>query len=133
MKRILNYINGSYVAPKSNEWIDNYNPSNGEVYGQIPNSGTEDVEAAYQAAKAAFPSWSNTTLEERSNTLHKIAVLIEESLSGLAHAESLDNGKPLSLASRIDIPRELQVILNFLHKPLLSFPVRPTKVLGLMQ
>jgi len=105
MKKILNYINGSYVAPKSNAWIDNYNPSNGEVYGHIPNSSAEDVEAAYQAAKAAFPSWSQTTLEERSNILNKIAELIEESLTELAHAESLDNGKPLSLASRIDIPR----------------------------
>ncbi|WP_298512507.1 aldehyde dehydrogenase [uncultured Kordia sp.] len=105
MKKILNYINGSYVEPKSNEWIDNYNPSNGEVYGQIPNSSAEDVEAAYQAAKAAFPSWSQTTLEERSRILHKIAALIEESLADLAHAESLDNGKPLSLATQIDIPR----------------------------
>lgn len=105
MKKILNYINGSYVEPKSNEWIDNYNPSNGEIYGQIPNSSAEDVEAAYQAAKAAFPSWSATTLDERSRILNKIASLIEENLANLAHAESLDNGKPLSLATKIDIPR----------------------------
>lgn len=105
MKKILNYINGSYVASKNDEWINNYNPSNGEVYGQIPNSSAEDVEAAYQAAKAAFPSWSQTTLEERSNILNRIAELIAECLDELAHAESLDNGKPLSLASRIDIPR----------------------------
>jgi aminomuconate-semialdehyde/2-hydroxymuconate-6-semialdehyde dehydrogenase len=105
MKKILNYINGSYVEPKSNAWIDNYNPSNGEVYGQIPNSSAEDVEAAYQAAKAAFPSWSSTTLEERSTILNKIASLIQENLADLAHAESLDNGKPLSLATQIDIPR----------------------------
>ncbi|WP_420572267.1 aldehyde dehydrogenase [Kordia sp.] len=105
MKKILNYINGSYVEPKSNEWIDNYNPSNGEVYGQIPNSSAADVEAAYQAANAAFPNWSATTLDERSRILNKIATLIEENLSDLAYAESLDNGKPLSLATRIDIPR----------------------------
>ncbi|WP_430409824.1 aldehyde dehydrogenase [Kordia sp.] len=105
MKKILNYINGSYVEPKSNEWIDNYNPSNGEVYGHIPNSSAEDVEAAYQAAKSAYPSWSNTTLDERSRILNNIASLIEENLEDLAHAESLDNGKPLSLATRIDIPR----------------------------
>ncbi|WP_298425124.1 aldehyde dehydrogenase [uncultured Kordia sp.] len=105
MKKILNYINGSYVAPKSNAWIDNYNPSNGEVYGQIPNSSAEDVEAAYQAANAAYPSWSTTTLDERSRILNNIATLIEENLADLAHAESLDNGKPLSLATRIDIPR----------------------------
>ena len=105
MNKILNYINGTYVAPKSNEWIDNYNPSNGEIYGKIPNSSSEDVEAAYQAAKAAFPSWSSTTLDERSRILSKIADLIQENLADLAHAESLDNGKPLSLATQIDIPR----------------------------
>ena len=105
MKKILNYINGSYVAPKSNEWIDNYNPSSGEVYGHIPNSSAADVEDAYKAAKAAFLSWSTTTLEERSQILNRIADLIAENLTDLAHAESLDNGKPLSLATQIDIPR----------------------------
>ena len=44
--QLKNYINGEFVNPISNDWIDNYNPSNGEVYGQIPNSNTEDVEKA---------------------------------------------------------------------------------------
>lgn len=102
---IQNYINGEFHDPISNNWIDNYNPSIGEVYGQIPNSGKEDVEKAVQAAKAAFPSWSNTTLDERSKILSKIAQLITEKLPELAAAESKDNGKPLSLATAIDIPR----------------------------
>jgi len=49
------------MPPISNGWIDNYNPSNGEVYNQIPNSSKEDVENAYIAAKSAFPVWSQTT------------------------------------------------------------------------
>lgn len=102
---IQNYINGEFLPPMTNRWIDNYNPSNGEVYGQIPNSGKEDVEKAYQAAKAAFPSWSDTTLDERSKVLSKIAQLITEKLPDLAAAESRDNGKPLKLATAIDIPR----------------------------
>ena len=80
MKKILNYINGELVAPVANKWIDNYDPSNGEVYSFIPNSSEVDVENAYQAAADAFPSWSNTTLEERSKILSKIASLIEENL-----------------------------------------------------
>ena len=91
MNKILNYINGTYVAPKSNEWIDNYNPSNGEIYGKIPNSSSEDVEAAYQAAKAAFPSWSSTTLDERSRILSKIADLIQENLADLAERKRTYN------------------------------------------
>ena len=105
MKKIQNYINGSFVNPIQNEWMDNYNPSTGEVYSQIPNSTQADVENAYQAAAAAFPKWSNTTIDERSKIISKIASLIEEKLDELALAEATDNGKPLSLAKAIDIPR----------------------------
>lgn len=103
--KIQNYINGEFLSPVADQWIDNYNPSIGEVYGKIPNSNTEDVELAYQAAKEAFPSWSTTSLEERSSILLKIAELIKEKLAFLAEAEAKDNGKPLSLATAIDIPR----------------------------
>jgi aminomuconate-semialdehyde/2-hydroxymuconate-6-semialdehyde dehydrogenase len=102
---IQNYINGQFVDPIENNWIENYNPASGEVYGQIPNSTKEDVEKAYEAAAAAFPKWSNTTLEERSKILSKIADLILEKIDLLAEAESKDNGKPISLAKQVDIPR----------------------------
>ncbi|GAA0739939.1 aldehyde dehydrogenase [Gaetbulibacter jejuensis] len=102
---IQNYINGQFENPSSKSWIDNYNPSNGEVYGQIPNSSKEDVEQAYQSARSAFPSWSQTTLEERSRILIKISELLEANLDRFAEAESKDNGKPVSLAKMVDIPR----------------------------
>jgi len=105
MQNILNYTNGEYIEPLSKKWLDNYNPSNGEVYSQIANSNAEDIEKAYQAAKSAFPKWSNTTIEERSRILLKIADLIEEKIYELATAEAKDNGKPLSLALAVDIPR----------------------------
>jgi len=102
---ILNYINGQYENPISNEWIDNFCPANGEVYGKIPNSSKEDVDNAYIAAKSAFPIWSQTTLEERSRILIRISELLEANLQRFAEAESKDNGKPLSLAKTVDIPR----------------------------
>jgi len=102
---ILNYINGHYENPTSNDWIDNYCPANGEVYGQIPNSSKEDVDNAYIAAKSAFPVWSQTTLEERSRILIRISELLEVNLQRFAEAESTDNGKPVSLAKTVDIPR----------------------------
>ena len=102
---IQNYINGEFHNPASNKWIDNYNPSNGEVYGQIPNSGKNDVENAYISAKSAFLSWSLTTLEERSRILIKISELLEANIERFAKAESKDNGKPISLAKVVDIPR----------------------------
>ena len=103
--KIQNYINGEFVNSISDNWLDNYNPSTGEIYGQIPNSDEKDVEKAVEAAEKAFPSWSNTTLEERSKILSKIANLILEKLDFLAAAESKDNGKPISLAKEVDIPR----------------------------
>ena len=103
--KIKNYINGKFLPPNSDEWIDNYNPSNGEVYGQIPNSSNHDVEEAYKAAKNAFPKWSQTTIEERSRILIKISELLEKNLHRFAEAESKDNGKPISLAKVVDIPR----------------------------
>jgi aminomuconate-semialdehyde/2-hydroxymuconate-6-semialdehyde dehydrogenase len=105
MQNIQNYINGQFVHPIEGKYIDNYDPSNGEIYGQIPNSTSEDVEQAYLAAKKAFSSWSKTTLDERSRILIRISELLEENIIRFAHAESKDNGKPLSLARQIDIPR----------------------------
>ena len=103
--KIKNYINGEYVNPISDNWIDNYNPSIGEVYGQLPDSSSQDVEIAYKAAEAAFRGWSETTLDERSKILSKIAKLIIAKLPELAMAEAKDNGKPIHVAKSIDIPR----------------------------
>ncbi|NDC42436.1 MAG: aldehyde dehydrogenase family protein, partial [Chitinophagia bacterium] len=100
-----NYINGMLQAPLSGEYIDNINPATGEVYSHIPNSNGADVEAAVAAAEAAFPAWSTTPLEERFKILNRIAELIDQNLDALALAETNDNGKPLSLSRRVDIPR----------------------------
>jgi len=105
MTKIQNFINGKYVNPISNNWIDNYCPADGEVYGQIPNSSKEDVDVAYKAAKKAFPQWAQTTLDERSRIIIKISELLEDNLQRFAEAESKDNGKPVSLAKSVDIPR----------------------------
>lgn len=105
MKKIKNYINGEFKAPVQDEWIDNYNPSTGAIYSLIPNSSKADVQVAYDAAAQAFPSWSETPLQQRSEILAKIASLIIENLDQLAQAETIDNGKPLSLSTSVDIPR----------------------------
>jgi len=103
--KIQNYINGQYENPTSNDWIDNYCPASGEVYGQLPNSSKKDVDNAYIAAKSALPTWSQTTLEERSRILIRISELLEVNLKRFAEAESKDNGKPVHLAKTVDIPR----------------------------
>ncbi len=105
MKKILNYINGELVAPKSDKYLDNVNPATGEVYSLIPDSDERDVELAVQAASAAFEEWSNMHKDKRSAILVRISEMIHAQLPEFALAESIDNGKPLSLASTVDIPR----------------------------
>jgi len=105
MFKLQNYINGELQAPASNDYIDNFDPSNGKVYSLIPDSDERDVKQAVAAAKAAFPSWSVTTKEKRSEIILKLVDLINKNFDKLAEAESRDNGKPLWLAKKVDIPR----------------------------
>lgn len=113
--KIQNYINGKFHDPLTNKWLDNYCPANGEIYGSLPHSSKEDVENAYIAAQSTFPSWSQTSLEERSRILIRISELIEKNSALFAEAESQDNGKPLSLATQIDIPRAASNFRFFAH------------------
>lgn len=105
MLKIENYIAGSLVAPISGEYLDNFDPSISEVYSYIPDSDERDVQLAVDAANAAFPAWSNTATEERFTILMRLVTLIERDLESLALAESIDQGKPVSLARTVDIPR----------------------------
>lgn len=105
MKEILNYINGHFQPAASGNTIDNIKPSTGEVYGTIPESGVEDIAQAVNSAEKAFPLWKSTPKEERSAILFRLADLIKENIEELAMAEAIDNGKPVSLAKAVDIPR----------------------------
>ncbi len=105
MQKIFNYINGELVAPRSSSYLDNYNPAEGKVYSLIPDSDERDVADAASAAKAAFATWSSMSLEKRTFILLKIAELIDRDFEKLSLAESIDNGKPVSLAKSMDISR----------------------------
>ena len=105
MQNILNYINGELIAPLSKHYLDNYNPAEGKVYSQLPDSDIEDVNFATIAAQQAFTFWSSLPSEKRSSYLQKIADLIIRDLDVLALAESIDQGKPVKLAKTLDIPR----------------------------
>jgi aminomuconate-semialdehyde/2-hydroxymuconate-6-semialdehyde dehydrogenase len=105
VEKILNYIGGKLLEPNSGAYIDNYNPSKGIVYARIPDSDESDVALAVEAATGAFPLWSSTPVATRSAIMVRIADKIREQLRELAVAESIDNGKPVTLASNMDIPR----------------------------
>ena len=90
-----NYINGEFVEPKSGQYFENCSPITGEVICEIARSNGDDVNAALDAAHAAFPAWGKTSLAERANILNKIADVMESNLMLLATAETIDNGKPI--------------------------------------
>ncbi|MGI9089257.1 MAG: aldehyde dehydrogenase [Chthoniobacterales bacterium] len=103
--QIQNFIGGQFVAPIGGKYLENIEPATGKAYSQVADSDARDVEQAVAAAEQAFPGWSRTSANERSRILLRVADLIERDLDKLALAESVDTGKPLSLARNLDIPR----------------------------
>ncbi len=99
-----NYINGKFVEPKSGKYFDNTSPISNEVICSVARSNEKDVDAALDAAHAAFPTWGKTSITERSNILIKIADVLEKNLNTLAVAECLDNGKPIRECMAADLP-----------------------------
>jgi aminomuconate-semialdehyde/2-hydroxymuconate-6-semialdehyde dehydrogenase len=103
--KIRNFIDGQFVEPVGGRYLDNIEPATGKPYSQVADSDSRDVDLAVVAADKAFADWSRTTAADRSRILLRIADLIERDLEKFARAESIDTGKPLSLARGLDIPR----------------------------
>lgn len=93
------------MPPKSGKYLKNIDPSIGKPYSLVPDSDHRDVSEATHAALKAFPKWASTSVEERSRIMMAISHLITKNHDKLARAESIDNGKPVNLASKVDIPR----------------------------
>ena len=105
MEKLRNFIDGTYCEPLSGQYIDNFEPATGKVYSLIPNSDERDVQKAVDAAEKAFPVWSAMCADERSAIMIRISEGIQRRMDEFVAAESRDNGKPLSLAAHVDIPR----------------------------
>jgi aminomuconate-semialdehyde/2-hydroxymuconate-6-semialdehyde dehydrogenase len=106
--QIRNFIGGQFVDPTGAKYLDNIEPATGKPYSQVADSDGRDVDLAVTAAEKAFCDWSKKTATERSNFLLRIAGLIERDLERFARAESIDTGKPISLARSLDIPRAVE-------------------------
>ncbi|WP_088008701.1 aldehyde dehydrogenase [Indiicoccus explosivorum] len=102
--RYDNFIGGSWRAPEKGQYFDNVSPVTGKPFTQIARSTAEDIEAAIDAAHAAFTTWGKTSVTERSNILLKIADRMEQNLEKLAVAETWDNGKAVRETLNADLP-----------------------------
>ncbi len=105
MEKLYNFINGKFVAPNSNQYLEIFEPATGQTYAQVADSNSADIENAYESAQNAFGNWSSLSVKERADYLNKIAEGLESRLDEFAEYESRDTGKPISLAKSVDIPR----------------------------
>ncbi|WP_103531723.1 gamma-aminobutyraldehyde dehydrogenase [Streptomyces sp. SM11] len=113
VRRLRNYINGEFRDAADGRTIDVVSPVTEEVYATSPLSGQADVDAAMEAAAAAFPAWRDTTPAERQKALLKIADAFEERAEDLIAAESENTGKPIGLTRSEEIPPMVDQIRFF--------------------
>ena len=104
---LSNYINGEWRSAICEHWIEDYSPANGSLIAQIPCSSSEDVDEAVLAASEAIEDWANLTIAERADWLEKIADALESRAEEVAQLESLDTGKPITLARSVDAARSV--------------------------
>lgn len=102
--RYGNYIGGEFVAPVNGDYFTTTSPVNGQPIAEFPRSTAHDIDKALDAAHAAADAWGRTSVQDRSNTLLKIADRIEANLELLAITETWDNGKPIRETLNADIP-----------------------------
>jgi phenylacetaldehyde dehydrogenase len=100
------FIDGKWAEAASGKTFPTYNPATGEVLAQVAEGDRQDIDRAVKAARKAFESgpWPDMTASERGRLIWKLGDLIEEHLEEFAQLESLDNGKPLSVARVADVP-----------------------------
>jgi aldehyde dehydrogenase (NAD+) len=98
-------INNRWIASESGKTFGTVNPSTGEEICQVAEADAADVEKAVKAARVAFEqgAWRKMPASERGRLLHRLADLIEKNADELARIESLDNGKPVSVAKAVDV------------------------------
>lgn len=98
-------IDGKWVAAAGAQTFPVENPANGDTISQVAKGEAADIDKAVRAARAAFEGpWSKINASDRGRLLWKIADLIEQHADELAQLESLDNGKPVTVARAADVP-----------------------------
>jgi malonate-semialdehyde dehydrogenase (acetylating)/methylmalonate-semialdehyde dehydrogenase len=95
---VCNYVNGQWIESSASEWLDVVNPATHEVIGRTPLSDAAEVNAAVEAAAAAFPAWRRTPPEDRIQPLFKLKMLLEEHIDELGRIITQENGKTLAEA-----------------------------------
>ena len=104
---LSNFIAGNWQPSLCEHWIENFSPATGEHIANIPCSTDDDIDLAVEAAIDAADEWAQLSLEERADWLDRIAEALEERAEEIAQLESLDTGKPITLARNVDAARSV--------------------------
>jgi len=109
------FVDGEYVDAASGETFARINPATGIEIARVAACDTEDVDRAVRGARAAFDSgvWRNASPKQRKKVLLRLAALMEEHADELALLETLDMGKPIRDARRVDIPLAAECIAYY--------------------
>eukprot|EP00127_Corallochytrium_limacisporum_P006048 Clim_evm16s217 gene=Clim_evmTU16s217 len=108
-EKIPLFINGEFVQSSTNDWLDVHNPATNEVVAQTPLATKQEMEAAVDAAKAAFPAWRDTSILTRQQVMFKLQALVREQLPEIAKHITREGGKTPPDAQG-DVLRGLQVV-----------------------
>ena len=98
METLTNFVGGRWVASRASESLDVHNPATGEVIAKTPLSTGEDLDAAVQAAKKAFPAWRDTPVVVRARAMFRFRQLLEDHFEELAATVTREHGKTLDEA-----------------------------------
>jgi aldehyde dehydrogenase (NAD+) len=99
------FVNGKFVAPKSESWFTTINPANEEALAEVADGGDADVDAAVRAARRAYDKhWGALPGPARARYLYRIARVLQERAREFAVLETLDGGKPIKESRDVDVP-----------------------------
>ena len=128
-RRIAGFWDGQSAGQRNRPTFRNIDPATGSVVALVEEATRDDVDAAVRAAKAALKGpWGTLSIDDRAKVLHKIADEIEKRFDEFLRAEILDTGKPISMASHLDIPRGAAVVRP-LHSGWRYFPSRDAGII----
>jgi acyl-CoA reductase-like NAD-dependent aldehyde dehydrogenase len=112
-------IGGERPEAADGRTFDTFDPSTGQTIAEVPYAGAADVDRAVRAAREAFDDgrWSGVSAADRTRTMLALADAVEANADELAQLEALDNGKPLKLAKRVDVPLTVEHLRYFAGWP----------------
>src|SRR5258707_15778792 len=96
--RVPHFIAGEWVNSKSTEWQELINPATHASLGKVPLADVGEVNAAVEAAAAAFPEWRRMPPEDRIQPLFKLKTLLEEQIAALRRLVPIQKGKTFTEA-----------------------------------